>query len=57
MPDDIDSDMQKLIKSVESMRSQNSAEHGAMESKMSYMTSTMLWLKAKWERFFKHDLD
>lgn len=37
--------------SVESMRSQNSAEHGSLFTKLSYITELTVWLKSQWSKF------
>lgn len=38
-------------RSIEGMRSQNSAEHGSLFSKLEYISAALAWIKAKWERF------
>lgn len=40
-----------MDKSVEGMRSQNSAEHGSLFSKLLHLTEIAHWLKAAWIRF------
>jgi hypothetical protein len=52
--EDLEKVLQRLDdveKSVEGMRSQNSAEHGSLFTKMTHITELMHWLRAKWERF------
>lgn len=39
--------------SVEAMRSQNSAEHGSLSTKLDYITLAVRWLKSQWEKFTK----
>lgn len=38
-------------RSVEAMRGQNSAEHGSLFSKLSYITEMLVWVKTKWIQF------
>lgn len=45
--------LDSLEKSVEGMRSQNSAEHGSLFTKLLHLTEVMHWIRAKWIRFTK----
>lgn len=38
-------------RSVEAMRGQNSAEHGSLFSKLTYVTEMLVWVKTKWVQF------
>ncbi len=38
-------------RSLEGMRSQNSAEHGSLFSKLLNITEVLHWVRARWERF------
>lgn len=41
----------KIDDSVENMRGQNSAEHGSLFSKLTYISEMMVWIKTQWTRF------
>lgn len=51
--DRITAKLDEMAKSVENMRSQNSAEHGAIHGVMRSVLEAMHWLKAKWIAFTK----
>jgi hypothetical protein len=51
--DEDDKEIQRLIESVENMRAQNSAEHAKFDAKLGIIERTVLWLKARWEKFSK----
>lgn len=38
-------------RSMEGMRGQNSAEHGSLFSKLTYITEMLVWVKTKWVQF------
>jgi hypothetical protein len=40
-------------RSIEAMRSQNSAEHGSLFSKLEFIATSVHWLKKQWEKFTK----
>jgi hypothetical protein len=40
-----------IERSVEGMRGQNSAEHGSLFSKLTYITEMLVWVKTRWEKF------
>lgn len=46
--------LERLDDSVENMRGQNSAEHGSLFSKLTYITEMLIWIKTKWQRFMRH---
>jgi hypothetical protein len=46
-------DVAAMRDSVESMRAQNSAEHGAQDAKLEHIAAMMGWLKAKWQTFMR----
>lgn len=47
----IDKRLDEVNKSVEGMRAQNSAEHGAIASVVRSALDGVSWLKAAWRRF------
>ena len=36
---------------LEGFRQQQSAEHGTLFSKLTYITELMIWIKVRWEKF------
>ncbi len=43
--------MNTVDRSMEGLRSQNSAEHGSLFSKLLHITEALHWIRARWERF------
>ena len=48
---DLASRIEGIDRSVEGMRSQNSAEHGSLFGKLTLIAELVGWLKAQWQRF------
>jgi len=47
--------LDRMDDSVENMRGQNSAEHGSLFTKLTYITEMMVWIKQKWTNFMRHE--
>lgn len=53
MRDALTERIQIMDNSVNAMRSQNSAEHGSLFTKLSFISEIVVWIKAQWIRFSK----
>lgn len=49
--EDVEKLRQEMYRSLEGHRQQQSAEHGSIMAKLTYVTEISIWLKTRWEKF------